>query len=77
MKLLLTCIFLYNTLVVGQLKDSCVCTYNCTFSYPEKALKNKISGTVVIEMDANEDGTYSNPVVIKGIGYGCDEPAPP
>jgi TonB family protein len=75
MKLLFTCIFLYNSSVVGQLKDTCKCSYTFTFHYPENALKNKVSGTVVIEMDLNEDGTYSNPVVFKRIGYGCDEEA--
>ena len=62
-------------LSLGQSKDSCLCTTRVTLKYPEQALKNKISGTVLIEMDLNEDGTLCNPVVINGIGYGCDEEA--
>ena len=75
-------IFLYIIMCIGlpaiaQTKDSsyCECGYSLTISYPKMAEKNKISGDVVVEMDLNENCTLSNPKVIKGVGYGCDEEA--
>ena len=61
----------------GQKKDtsSFGCGYSYKLRYPQKAAKNNIFGTVVIEMDRDEQGTLSNPRVTKGIGYGCDEEA--
>ena len=44
-------------------------------SYPKKAQENKISGTVIIEFDRDSICVFSNPKVIKGLGYGCDEEA--
>ena len=51
------------------------CGYSYRVKYPEKALQNKISGVVIVEVNANDDGTLTDPVVIKGLGYGCDEEA--
>ena len=44
-------------------------------SYPKKAQDHKISGTVIIEFDRDSTCVFSNPKVIKGLGYGCDEEA--
>lgn len=35
----------------------------------------KTSGTVIVEVTVNDDGTMSNAVVIQSVGYGCDEEA--
>ena len=43
--------------------------------YPKAAEENKISGTVTVEWEVSEEGYWSNPVVIKSLGYGCDEEA--
>ena len=55
--------------------SSCLCTYTLTISYPKKAQENKISGTVIVEFDRDSNCVFSNPRVIKGLGYGCDEEA--
>jgi TonB family protein len=75
MKFILLNFFVCLTLfAVGQsYTDTCGYTYR--LKYPEKALQNKISGVVIIEVIANDDGTLTDPVVIKGLGYGCDEEA--
>lgn len=54
---------------------SCLCTYSLTISYPKQAQDNKIGGTVIIEFDQDSTCILSNPKVIKGLGYGCDEEA--
>jgi len=41
--------------------------------YPKTAKKKKIEGTVYVKFIVDEDGDVINPVVIKGIGGGCDE----
>jgi hypothetical protein len=38
-------------------------------------VENSISGVVIVEMDRDEHCMLSNPRVVKGIGYGCDEEA--
>jgi TonB family protein len=43
--------------------------------YPEKALVNKIQGTVAVVIDIDENGFVTKEQVKKGIGYGCDEEA--
>lgn len=43
--------------------------------YPEEALKQRVEGTVEITYKVNGLGEVSNVVVLKGIGYGCDEEA--
>jgi Gram-negative bacterial TonB protein C-terminal len=65
---------------IAQSKDSTFrtfrpCSYTYKLNYPKAAEANKISGIVLVEMDQNEDCILSNPRVIKGIGYGCDEEA--
>src|SRR3954462_12587600 len=54
----------------------CSCKYMIrSVQYPKKAEENKISGIVIIEWDVSEDGLWSNPLVKKSLGYGCDEEA--
>jgi len=43
--------------------------------YPEKALKEKISGRVVVQFIVNTDGRVSDVNILKGLGAGCDKEA--
>lgn len=43
--------------------------------YPSLALENKIQGLVVIQFVVDENGKITNPLVVRGIGSGCDEEA--
>jgi TonB family protein len=43
--------------------------------YPDEAVKNNISGTVLIKFTVDNEGAVKNISVVKGIGYGCDEEA--
>lgn len=43
--------------------------------YPEEALKQKVEGTVAVEIDIDIFGKVSAAKVKHGIGYGCDEEA--
>ncbi|WP_170110255.1 energy transducer TonB [Flavilitoribacter nigricans] len=43
--------------------------------YPEEALKNDISGKVLVEYTIDKDGSTKDIMVADGIGYGCDEEA--
>ncbi len=43
--------------------------------YPETALEAKVEGSVIVKYDIHDNGTVSNPRVLKGLGYGCDEEA--
>jgi TonB family protein len=43
--------------------------------YPEEALKNNIQGLVEVLTFIDENGNVVDMVVIKGLGYGCDEAA--
>lgn len=44
-------------------------------NYPEIALKAGIEGRVIVQFVIDKDGKVINPVVIRGIGGGCDEEA--
>jgi len=44
-------------------------------AYPEEAKKNKIEGTVVLQVEVLADGTVGNVSIIKGLGYGLDQAA--
>ncbi|MFD1258363.1 energy transducer TonB [Mucilaginibacter terrae] len=46
-----------------------------TLSYPSKAIRYNIEGSVEVAFDVNRDGSFKNVRVLKGIGYGCDEEA--
>ncbi|MBI5731013.1 MAG: TonB family protein [Ignavibacteriales bacterium] len=41
--------------------------------YPDEAEKNSITGRVIVEIFADEEGKYAGYQLIKGLGYGCDE----
>ena len=41
--------------------------------YPDEAIKNNIHGTVFIHYDVDDYGDIINAVVVKGLGFGCDE----
>ena len=43
--------------------------------YPELARKAGIEGRVVLQFIIDENGNVNNPVVVRGIGGGCDEEA--
>lgn len=43
--------------------------------YPELAVKANIQGRVYLQFIVNENGDVENPVVLRGIGGGCDEEA--
>lgn len=43
--------------------------------YPLKALKANVEGKVVVQFVVNKEGKVEDPVVIRGIGAGCDEEA--
>lgn len=43
--------------------------------YPDMARKAGVEGMVVVQFIVNEQGRVENPVVVRGIGAGCDEEA--
>ncbi len=48
---------------------------NDNLQYPEEALKNNITGHVIIKYDINHKGKIIKTKIIKSLGYGCDEEA--
>ena len=44
-------------------------------NYPEAAKQAGVTGTVYIDFVIEKDGRVSNVVVLRGIGFGCDEEA--
>lgn len=43
--------------------------------YPKSAKTNKIAGTVYVSFIVEPNGSLTNIVILKGLGYGCDEEA--
>ena len=43
--------------------------------YPETAISRKIEGRVFVQFVVNQEGKVEDAVVVRGIGYGCDEAA--
>lgn len=43
--------------------------------YPNTAMKDSVSGLVIIHFIVEKDGSITNAEVLKGIGDGCDEEA--
>ena len=43
--------------------------------YPEEALRNKVEGTVTIEIDIDVYGKVIVSRIVHSVGYGCDEEA--
>lgn len=46
-----------------------------SLKYPEHALKNGVEGRVTIEFTVGTDGHLAGFLVLKGLGYGCDDEA--
>lgn len=44
-------------------------------NYPEIAKKAGVEGRVIVQFVVTEQGTVADPVVVRGIGAGCDEEA--
>jgi len=66
-----------NLISFSQKTDSanCNCSFNYSVKYPKKAQENKIGGIVMIDFDMDSACVLSNPKIIRGLGYGCDEEA--
>lgn len=64
-----------SPILKAQDTSSCTCTTSYKINYPIKAEHNKISGTVIVEWKVSTDGFWFDPVIIKSLGYGCDEEA--
>jgi protein TonB len=45
------------------------------FRCPEEAKKNQVVGNIVVSFTIDTTGTLINPVVKRGLRYGCDEEA--
>jgi protein TonB len=43
--------------------------------YPNVAVQANIEGRVVVQFVINREGNVTNPIVLRGIGGGCDEEA--
>ena len=43
--------------------------------YPEKALEEKVEGTVSLKYSIDHKGNVTDSHIISGLGYGCDEEA--
>jgi TonB family protein len=43
--------------------------------YPDRALEDGISGTVKVSFSVDENGNVNNPIIIEGLGGGCNEEA--
>jgi TonB family protein len=41
--------------------------------YPQQALENNVKGRVVVEFNVSVDGEITNFVVMRSLGYGCDD----
>ena len=41
--------------------------------YPERALRNHITGTVVLSVDYRADGSVGDIQIVKGLGFGIEE----
>lgn len=44
-------------------------------NYPDSARKNKIKGTVILELIVSQNGEISDVLVLQSLGYGCDQEA--
>jgi protein TonB len=48
---------------------------DCAPFYPKEAVKNRISGKVIVKVKITESGQITEEKILTGIGYGCDEEA--
>jgi hypothetical protein len=54
---------------------ACNCITSYAIKFPDQAVKDKASGTVVIEFEEDENCIWSNPVIIQKQGHGFNEEA--
>jgi len=43
--------------------------------YPKEAIRKRIEGDVLLKFKVNPNGKVIEPIIIKGIGHGCDQEA--
>jgi len=43
--------------------------------YPERAIENRIEGAVIVSFTIKKDGTITDAIVVKDMGFGCGEEA--
>lgn len=48
---------------------------NKNLKYPEEAVKANVRGKVWAQLIIEKDGSINNVLILKGIGFGCDEEA--
>jgi len=48
---------------------------NRTIKYPELAKESDPEGTIYVNFVVESDGSITNPIILRGIGSGCDEEA--
>jgi len=49
--------------------------FNNKLKYPEQALENKVEGLVFVRFTVNEFGGIEDPMIMRSVGFGCDEEA--
>jgi TonB family protein len=70
-----------DTTVLNWVEGMPSCPYNFSeylgrnIHYPDSARTHDIEGRVVVKFIVHTDGSISDCVVMKGLGYGCDEEA--
>ncbi|MHB1279261.1 MAG: energy transducer TonB [Bacteroidia bacterium] len=42
-------------------------------NYPDSAVENSIQGKVMVQFVIDEEGRVTDPKIVKGLGWGCDE----
>ena len=52
-----------------------IATIQNEIEYPEMAMKAGIEGKVIVQFVIDKKGNITNPVIVRGIGAGCDEEA--
>ena len=55
--------------------DSLMSYLSSQITYPKQAKKNGVEGTVYAQFVVGLDGSISEVIVVRGIGYGCDDEA--
>lgn len=49
--------------------------FRSNLRYPSEAINKGVEGTVRVRFIVEPDGSISNPIIIQGLGTGCDEEA--
>ena len=55
--------------------DNALLSYLANYKYPESAKKNKIEGKIFLNFTVSEDGTISEPKILKGLTDDCNNEA--